>query len=516
MAAYLSETQRAEVRSLIEHILRVLVPAPSQQHHIPQSAQYTVALPGHGQITDATGAVWAVTAAGKITLNGTTDPVTGGVARLIYEGGHIWQLAPPYGWYSRGEMEPTAAWAHDPTGPVSADGKQVTDQHDAIIDAHGYVAQRTHDGKIAIDGTVDPVTKGVELLQYHNKQLWQQIKGGAWYFTTLPSSPWTYSASGPDAAPIQPPSSGSMELGLQASIPWGSDGYCQSLFVEFSEQMQEAPTIYCDFIDPGPAGIDHAKNWHDSAVYCATGMVHANTFPGSGKITTALMGFPMVDTGSTWQKDFAAIARGDWDHRFVDAFDQFVANGLKLIIRPGWEMNGTWYLWSVTPENAAQYVEAFRRMAAVAHGYTKAAVKVCWNPSYIQFGSTDYTTFYAGDDAVDYIGQDIYGAASGGGGNDSPFREPVGNTLFCVEDAINFSLAHNKPLCYPETGCGPADVDFPTNLKKKLTSSKARVNFMSLWNQTHGVGTGGQWSSNPACGEEWRKCIADVRAHNSW
>jgi hypothetical protein len=473
------------------------------------SAQYAVATPGVGHITDANAVTWAVTQAGQITVNGAVDAKTGSVARLVYVGVKIWQLS-GYGWYWK--CTPAEAWTHDNVGPVSHDGAQVGG---AIIDAKGYVAQVTAAGQIAVDARIDPATKNVCLLQYHNKQLWQQIANGDWYFTTLPSSAWAYSASGP-GADVVPPSSGSMELGLQASIPWGSDGYCQSLFVEFSEQMQESPTIYCDFIDPGPAGIDHAKNWHDSAVYCATGIKHANTFPGSGKLTTALMGFPMVDTGSTWQKDFAAIARGDWDHRFVDAFDQFVANGLKLIIRPGWEMNGTWYLWSVTPENAAQYVEAFRRMAAVAHSYTKAAVKVCWNPSYIQFGSTDYTTFYAGDDAVDYIGQDIYGAASGGGGNDSPFREPVGNTLFCVEDAINFSLAHNKPLCYPETGCGPADVDFPTNLKKKLTSSKARVNFMSLWNQTHGVGTGGQWSSNPACGEEWRKCIADVRQHNSW
>jgi hypothetical protein len=505
----LTETQRAEVRGLIEHLLRVLVPPTSSLvHHIPQSPPYTVALPGHGQIVDAMGCAWAVTAGGKITVAGTVDPVTGGVARLIYEGGHIWQLS-SYGWYQKSEAVPGTAWAHDAKGPVSADGTKVTDPHDGIIDSKGYVAQRTSGGQIRVDGTVDPVTKGVDLLQYHNKQLWQQIKGGDWYFTTLPSSAWAYSATGPDEAPVAPPSSGHVHLGVQCGDPWGGSG-CSSIMGEFTTQMGESPVEFCTFLE------EHTRDWADSAQYSASGIVHANGFPGCGKLIVASVGVPMVNKESSWQNDFPAIARGDWDGYLRGALDKYADNGLEIMIRPGWEMNGDWYRWSVTNENAAQFVEAFRRIAQTAHAYTRKKVAVCWNPGYIAGGSTDYTTFYPGDEYVDYVGIDTYGAASGVP-NDSPFHTYNDNKHWCVDDAIKFSIAHGKPLCFPETGGGPNDLDFPRNLATKITSTKARINLFSIWDQPTGVGEiGGHWSQNPACGEEWRKCLEAVRQHNGW
>jgi hypothetical protein len=508
--ALLTEAQRAEVRRLIEHLLQVLVPTPEQLHHIPQSPQYTVALPGHGQIVDALGTTWAVTASGKISQAGTVDPVTGGVARLIYVAGHIWQLAPPYGWYQKSEAEAGTAWAHDPTGPVSADGTKVSDPHDGIIDSKGYVAQRTHDGKIAIDGTVDPVTHNVKLLQYSHKQIWQETDGGSWYYTTLPATAWSYSATGPDAAPIQPPSSGHMGLGIQAGDPWGSGGGCSSIMHEFSTQLGESPEEYCTFLE------EHTRDWKNSASYSASGIVQARTFPGGDKLIVASVGVPMVNKESTWQNDFPAIARGDWDGVLCEALDEYARHGLEIMIRPGWEMNGNWYRWSVTNENAQQFVQAFRRIAQTAHAYAAKKVKVCWNPGYIAGGSTDFTSFYPGDEYVDYVGIDTYGAASGVP-NDSPFHTYSDNLHWCVDDAIKFSLAHNKPLCFPETGCGPDDLDFPKNLATKITSTKARINLFSIWDQPTGVGAiGGHWSTNPACGAAWKDCLAKVRKTNAW
>jgi hypothetical protein len=507
----LTETQRAEVRGLIEHLLRVLVPPTSSPvHHIPQSPPYTVALPGHGQIVDALGTTWAVTAGGKITVAGTVDPVTGGVARLIYEGGHIWQLALPYGWYQKSEAVPGTAWAHDAKGPVSADGTKVTDPHDGIIDSKGYVAQRTSGGQIRVDGTVDPVTKGVELLQYHNKQLWQQIADGSWYHTTLPSTAWTYSATGPGEEPIQRPSSGHVHLGVQCGDPWGAGGGCSNIMGEFTSQMGESPVEFCSFLE------EHTRDWRNSAAYSASGIVHANSFPGCGKLIVASVGVPLVNKESTWQHDFPAIARGEWDSVLCEALDEYANNNLEIMIRPGWEMNGNWYRWSVTPENAGQFVEAFRRIAQTAHGYKRKKVAVCWNPGYIPGGSTDYTTFYPGDEYVDYIGIDTYGAASGVP-NDSPFATYNDNRHWCVDDAIKFSIAHNKPLCFPETGCGPNDLDFPKNLAQKIQSTAARINLFSIWDQQTGVGEiGGHWSQNPACGAAWKDCLAKIRKTNSW
>lgn len=507
----LTEAQRARVRDLIEHLLRVLVPSASQFSQLAQSPPYTVALPNHGQIVDALRSTWAVTQAGKISQDGTTDPVTGGVSRLIYQGGFVWQLS-DYGWYSKEETNPGTAWAHSATGPVSAEDTQVHDPHEAIVDGHGYVAQLTHAGQIAIDGTTDAATKNVKLLQYHNKQLWQQITNGDWYHTTLPATTWAYSAAAPGAAPIQPPSSssGHIALGIQAGDPWGQDGGPSSaIFKQFTDQLHEAPTEYCTFLE------EHCDDWRDSAAYSASGIIKANSFPGSGKLIVASVGVPLVNKGSTWQHDFPAVARGDWDAKLVAALDEYANHNLEIMVRPGWEMNGNWYRWSVVPENASGFVDAFRRVAQVCHAYTRKPVRVCWNPGYIPGGSTDYTTFYPGDDAVDYVGIDTYGAASGVP-NDSPFVEPRGHTLWCVQDAITFSLEHNKPLCFPETGCGPGDVAFPKNLAAKITSTKARINLMSLWNQPTGVGSGGQWSTNPECGEAWRQCLAAVRKTNAW
>lgn len=479
---------------------------PTPQHMTP-SPQYRVAKPAEGRIVDPGGHRWAVTTGEQITINRKVDPASGTVDRLILVGEEIWQAC-DYGWYSK--RAPEDEWVHSPAGPVSADGTTITGSDEAIIDANGYVVQLTEEGQIRLDNRLDKATKNVVLVQYSDGQIWQQIANGDWYHTKPPSQNWTYSATAPGETPIQPPSSGHVHLGVQCGDPWGSGGGCSSVMGEFTSQMGESPVEFCTFLE------EHIDDWRNSAGYSASGIVHANSFPGCGKISVASVGVPMVNKGSTWQQDFPAIARGDWDQYLIGALDEYANNGLEIMIRPGWEMNGTWYRWSVTPENAQQYVEAFRRIATVAHGYTRKSVKVNWNPGYMMPGSTDFTTFYPGDEYVDYIGIDTYGAASGVP-NDSPFHSYDDTCHWCVDDAIRFSLEHGKPLSFPEVGCGPNDVDFPRNLAEKITSTRARVNLFSIWDQQTGVGEiGGHWSQNPACGAAWKDCLAKIRATNSW
>jgi hypothetical protein len=469
------------------------------------SPLYYVVKPAAGIIVDESGVQWAITHDGKILVNRVVDEVTGGVTKLVYADHKVWQLS-SFGWY--GKSAPGDTWAHSATGPVSPDNKAITNQAEGIVDKNGYVAQLTNDGRVVVDGAIDPVTLNVKELQYSGGKLWQKTSDNNWYSATMPTMAWTHSAEGPGSVAPPQPSTGHVALGIQAGDPWGGGG-SEAIFREFYDQMNEEPTEFCTFLE------ETLAKWNDSANYSASGINKANEFYGSGKITVASVGIPMVELNSIWQNDFPKIARGDWDGHITSILDIYANHNLEIMVRPGWEMNGNWYRWSVTPENASQYADAFRRIANVCHAFTRKAVKVCWNPGYIPGGSTDFTTFYPGDEYVDYIGIDTYGAASGVP-NDSPFATYNDNKHWCVDDAIKFSLAHNKPLCFPETGCGPADKDFPKNLADKITSTKARINLMSLWDQPTGVGSGGQWSQNPECGAAWKDCLRRVREHNAW
>jgi hypothetical protein len=475
------------------------------RHGFSTSGNYAVATPGVGSITDARGATWAVTSGGQITVNGVVDPVTGSVTSLIYVSGVIWQLAPPFGWYQK--TLPSDTWAFDGTGPVSAANTviNVGDTTSAIVDANGYVWRVTSGGQITVNAVIDGVTNSVTSLTYTGSKLWQHISSGAWYYKTLPSDTWTLNAAGGPGTF----SAGATMLGAQLGDPGGSDGSAHTYFDQFRTALGESPVIFTTFLDPGNG------DWGAVANYSAYGIDQMNTWSGAAPVTIPLVGWPMTDYGNNSSSDFANIAAGGWDSRFTAAYNSYVNHGYRTIyIRPGWEMNGDWYPWSVTPSNAAGFAAAFRRIADHAHAYSGAIVKTVWNPGYIPGGGTDFTTFYPGDNYVDFIGIDTYGATSGVDPN-GPLFTYSDNNHFSLDDCCRFAIAHNKMMCFPETGVGPGETLFQNNVKTTMQASAAKCAFVAIWDQPTGAGPNALWSTDSSSGAAWRSMFLAIRAHNS-
>jgi hypothetical protein len=81
--------------------------------------------------------------------------------------------------------------------------------------------------------------------------------------------------------------------------------------------------------------------------------------------------------------------------------------GGEVIIRPWWEMNGTWYSWGRSPY--FDFVAAWRRL------YTKIKaiapnVKFVWCPNTMWDTASDPAPWFPGEMYVDYVGIDGYNA----------------------------------------------------------------------------------------------------------
>ena len=120
---------------------------------------------------------------------------------------------------------------------------------------------------------------------------------------------------------------------------------------------------------------------------------------------------PWDYTKGTNQPDFRLQTIIDGTH---DAYIQSWAAGLKdysgpVLLRFAHEMNGNWYPWGagVNGNTAAQYVQAWQRVRGIFTAAGATNVRWLWSPN-ILLGATDFTPFYPGDAAVDWVGLDGY------------------------------------------------------------------------------------------------------------
>lgn len=271
-------------------------------------------------------------------------------------------------------------------------------------------------------------------------------------------------------------------------------------------QNATAMNTYVNYTD-GPAG------WSDSAKYSASVIAGFNARNGTNM--TPVVGLPMATSQGSAISDFNDLASGKNDPQLNAIFDAYAAKGFKqIVIRPGWEMNGDWYPWAVTPENAAAFKAAFQHIADVAHAYNNdMAVAVAWNPGYVQNASADFMSYFPGQQYVDTIGIDTYGKNSG-----APSTAPLDNSTdpgtFTLKDAIALAKQTNRPLSLPETGAGAGDVEFPKNLADVITASQVPVWQMMIWDDTNGGPGNLQWTGDAASEAAWKSAFARIQAAN--
>lgn len=125
-------------------------------------------------------------------------------------------------------------------------------------------------------------------------------------------------------------------------------------------------------------------------------------------------------------------------------------------IRIGWEMNlNDWY-FKATPENAEQWITAYR-LAVTAMKKASSQFRFIFNPNEGpgQTGTKDATDFYPGDEYVDLIGLDAYDWWPGytSDANIAHHRDQKYGWNWWLD----FAKAHNKKFCLPEWGIATAN-----------------------------------------------------------
>jgi hypothetical protein len=157
-------------------------------------------------IVDQAGNAWTLVQSAtnglQIAVNGTVDPITANVVLLETTGGKIVQENAAGNWYSI--PGPGGAWtqiAAPVVPPVpSPDGTKITTAAASpIIDQSGNawtLVQSTANGlQIAVNGTVDPITANVVLLETTGGKIEQENAAGTWYTAPGPGGAWTQIAS---------------------------------------------------------------------------------------------------------------------------------------------------------------------------------------------------------------------------------------------------------------------------------------------------------------------------------
>ena len=274
-----------------------------------------------------------------------------------------------------------------------------------------------------------------------------------------------------------------------------------SLLKEFTTAMGQAPTVETTYVD----ATLPVSSWVSQNLWIVNSWKSDPTFSNG---VTPDLGLPMAQNGDSAVQDFQAIASGAWDSVYNQIFQAWADAGYKnFYIRPGWEMNGNWFNWSVTSSNAANFVTAFQHIATLAHNFSGATIKVVWNPNVGNLSNAAMASYYPGDAYVDDIGLDIAGAPTNY--DASPQDKSIGANDVEMNSIVAFAQQHGKTFVLPEVSGGAGDTAFPTNLANELVALHEPVGFAGIWDVNFN-GENVQWSSNAASAQAWNNAYQTI------
>ena len=274
-------------------------------------------------------------------------------------------------------------------------------------------------------------------------------------------------------------------------------------FASFTSAMGQAPGLMNTYVDYTLPEADWVSQSQWAASSWAADSWAASEIPA--------IGIPMASQGENADTSFKNIISGGEDSIFNGIFQTWANAGFKdFYIRPGWEMNGNWFPWSVTSSNAADFVAAFQHIANLAHAFSGATIQVVWNPN-VGASAVPPAQIYPGNQYVDVVGLDTYGPPYDSG-------NPPGNTstdpnTFTLLDALAVAKANVKPFAIPETG--GFDPAYISALANTISQSTVPVSFVSIWDTDDGNGNY-SWS-NPsdnqaAAAAAWKAAFAEIAA----
>lgn len=154
-----------------------------------------------------------------------------------------------------------------------------------------------------------------------------------------------------------------------------------------------------------------------------------------GAVSLVTVDFPVAEILSG-----AANARIDTMAAAAKSF------GTEILLRPGWEMNGTWYPWC----RKADYAAAWRYLVNRMRAKGAANVRFVWCVNALYGTESDPAAYYPGDAYVDYVGIDGY---NWGVGSAKPDRWKTPTEVFQPTVKRCGEIAPPKQIVICETGC---------------------------------------------------------------
>jgi hypothetical protein len=202
---------------------------------------------------------------------------------------------------------------------------------------------------------------------------------------------------------------------------------------------------------------------------------------------TMVISIPMLPKDGV--STIANGANGQYDQYFKRIAEIFVKKGLsRLIVRLGWEFNGTWFPWRLDANNQEAWAEYWRRIVTAMRSVPGGDFRFDWCPA-MTVGVNNPVPAYPGDEYVDIIGADVY--------NENWYKTAVSaeerwqkllNASYGLQWHRQFSTEHKKPMSYPEWGTGRRpdghgggdDPVFMRNMTDWMLSNN--VEYQSYWN----------------------------------
>lgn len=153
-------------------------------------------------------------------------------------------------------------------------------------------------------------------------------------------------------------------------------------------------------------------------------------------------------------------AAGEYDPRWRTLARTLVRHHRSdAIVRPGWEMNNTWFPWSAVGRPRS-YIGCFRHIVTAMRGVPGGAFTFTWNPS-IGAGAMPAERAWPGDAYVDQVGVDVFNWAGGGAVPGDPRQRAFQarsrwETKLAGNHGLRFwatfAAAHGATLSLPEWG----------------------------------------------------------------
>jgi hypothetical protein len=227
-------------------------------------------------------------------------------------------------------------------------------------------------------------------------------------------------------------------------------------------------------------------HWSAASGRCDSGPRHSAFTRGNERWIVRHGATLVISWAPGWSID--QINAGAADKCFVSFGRKAARFGRRFLLRPYWEFNGTWMLWS---SKGQPFIDAWRRTVAKIREGGGTNVGFVWSPA--SGYQAEALTSYPGDDYVDWVGVSAYNWNRVGVWcspyNPGPWCELRGILSY---DAANYPTIYDhysesKPFMVAEWGSAEDPFTLGRkrqwflNIKKKIPTELPRVRALSYF-----------------------------------